>query len=86
MDELVVANNRAIKDVVANLQAISAEVQLMFGDSSAGEPGDIVSAVQSVKDISQNLSEVSSALKDITSRSAAMQMPGRKAKDISGAW
>ena len=68
VDELVVANNRAIKDVVANLQAISAEVQLMFGDSSAGEPGDIVSAVQSVKDISQNLSEVSSALKDITSQ------------------
>ena len=55
VDELVVANNRAIKDVVANLQAISAEVQLMFGDSSAGEPGDIVSAVQSVKDISETL-------------------------------
>ena len=68
VDQLVVDNNRAIKDVVASLQAISAEVQLMFGDSSAGQPGDLVSAVQSVKDISQNLSEVSSALKDITSQ------------------
>ena len=64
----MVANNRAIKDVVTNLKDISTEVQLMFGDSASGKPGDVVSAVEAVREISQNLSEVSGALKDLSAQ------------------
>jgi len=68
VDEMVVANNRAIKDVVTNLRDISSEVQMMFGDSASGKPGDIVTAVEAVREISENLSEVSGALKDLSAQ------------------